>query len=56
MTRAASFKIGVDIGGTFTDVTIVDADGRVTAHKTPSTPAAPADAVLKGLSEAMAKA
>ena len=56
MARAASFKIGVDIGGTFTDVTIVDADGRITAHKTPSTPAAPADGVLKGLSEAMAKA
>jgi N-methylhydantoinase A len=56
MTPASSFKIGVDIGGTFTDVTIVESDGRITGHKTPSTPAAPADGVLKGLSEAMAKA
>src|ERR1700682_2962311 len=56
MTRAASLKIGVDIGGTFTDVTVVEADGRVTTHKTPSTPRAPAEAVLQGLAEALNKA
>jgi N-methylhydantoinase A len=56
MARAGSFKIGVDIGGTFTDVTVVEADGRVTAHKTPSTPRAPAEAVLRGLAETLDKA
>lgn len=56
MGKASSFKIGVDIGGTFTDVTIINAEGRITTHKTPSTPRAPAEAVLRGLREAMAKA
>jgi N-methylhydantoinase A len=57
MTAAANaYKIGVDIGGTFTDVTIVETGGRVTSHKTPSTPRAPAEAVLRGLHEAIDRA
>jgi N-methylhydantoinase A len=56
MARAGSYKIGVDIGGTFTDVTIVQTDGTVTSHKTPSTPRAPAEAVLRGLAEAIDRA
>jgi N-methylhydantoinase A len=32
------FVLGVDIGGTFTDCTLVDRDGRVYAGKSPTTP------------------
>ncbi|WP_301587642.1 hydantoinase/oxoprolinase family protein [Sabulicella glaciei] len=32
------FRIGIDIGGTFTDIVVVGAAGRLLAHKAPSTP------------------
>ncbi|TDH59937.1 hydantoinase/oxoprolinase family protein [Dankookia rubra] len=32
------FRIGVDIGGTFTDIVVAGAAGRLLAHKAPSTP------------------
>jgi N-methylhydantoinase A len=32
------FRIGADVGGTFTDVILLDATGRLWAHKVPSTP------------------
>ena len=35
---SAAFRIGIDIGGTFTDCTIVSPDGEVTIAKAPSTP------------------
>ena len=56
MSSANSFLIGVDVGGTFTDVTIVDGKGAIIVHKTPSTPSAPAHGVLTGIEEAMLKA
>ena len=31
-------RIGIDIGGTFTDLVAMSADGVVTTHKTASTP------------------
>ena len=34
----ASLLVGVDIGGTFTDCVVLDARGRITATKCPSTP------------------
>lgn len=43
--------VGIDTGGTFTDLVMV-ADGRLRVHKVPSTPDDPARAVLSGL-EAM---
>lgn len=43
-------KIGVDIGGTFTDFVIFDGAG-VRIHKVLSTPGNPAEAVLRGLSQ-----
>ena len=46
---AATLRLGVDIGGTFTDLLLMDAgQNRVFALKTPSTPQ-PEDAVINGL-------
>ncbi|MCU4718916.1 hydantoinase/oxoprolinase family protein [Halapricum hydrolyticum] len=45
-------RIGVDIGGTFTDVVIVDDEGRLRGVKTPSTPEQPDDGVVDGLEQA----
>ena len=42
--------IGVDIGGTFTDLACVDATGRLYTAKTPSTPEDPSRGVMEGLS------
>jgi N-methylhydantoinase A len=43
-------QISFDIGGTFTDFALLEADGRLTIWKLPTTPSAPADAVLDGVS------
>ena len=40
------YRIGVDIGGTFTDLVLVDAKGAVRAFKSPSVPSDPADGVI----------
>jgi N-methylhydantoinase A len=44
-----SYRIGIDVGGTFTDVAAIDADGRVTIAKAASTPADPSDGLIDGL-------
>ena len=42
--------LGVDVGGTFTDLILADlANQELTVHKTPSTPANPALGVVAGL-------
>lgn len=43
-------RIGVDVGGTFTDLIVVS-DGGFSLHKVPSTPADPGAAILQGVSE-----
>jgi N-methylhydantoinase A len=43
------YRIGIDVGGTFTDLVAVDAAGRVTLAKAPSTPADPSIGVVDGL-------
>ena len=43
------YRIGIDVGGTFTDLVAVDAAGRVTLAKAPSTPADPSIGVMDGL-------
>ncbi|HKX11229.1 MAG TPA: hydantoinase/oxoprolinase family protein, partial [Stellaceae bacterium] len=51
-SRAA---IAIDIGGTFTDVTLLDREsGALWNAKTPSTPADPSEGFMAGISEAMA--
>jgi N-methylhydantoinase A len=44
------YRIGVDVGGTFTDVVSVDDEGRVTLAKSVSTPEDPSLGVMDGLS------
>ena len=50
-------RIGIDIGGTFTDLIAADRDGRVLAtHKLASTPDDPARAAMQGAEELLSKA
>ncbi|MBG0818023.1 hydantoinase/oxoprolinase family protein [Planomonospora sp. ID82291] len=52
-----SVRIGVDTGGTFTDVVMVDEQtGQITATKTPSTPADPAEGFMAGIRKVLGPA
>src|SRR5262249_39556252 len=42
-------RVGVDVGGTFTDLVACDSAGRTTSLKVPTTPSNPAGGVLDGL-------
>jgi N-methylhydantoinase A len=42
-------RIGIDIGGTFTDIVAIAADGRVVTHKVASTPQDYGDGIVAGL-------
>jgi len=54
--EARSYSLGIDIGGTFTDFTLIDnATGELHVHKRPSVPASPSQAVSKGLVELLAR-
>src|SRR5258708_20593505 len=48
------WRIGIDVGGTFTDVVIADARGRVVAKKSPSIPRDPALGIIAALETAAA--
>ena len=53
----ADWRLAVDIGGTFTDVVLLDAEsGRVVVDKTLTTPAAPLDGVRTGVTQLLDKA
>ncbi len=51
-TLAAPWRIGVDIGGTFTDMVLVDAAGAIWVFKEPSVPANPAEGVMAAIRSA----
>jgi N-methylhydantoinase A len=46
---AMTLRIGIDIGGTFTDLVAIAADGRVLTHKTASTPDDYGEGIIEGL-------
>ncbi|RUW69221.1 hydantoinase/oxoprolinase N-terminal domain-containing protein, partial [Mesorhizobium sp. M1E.F.Ca.ET.063.01.1.1] len=51
----AQYRIGVDVGGTFTDLSVIDeATGELYHFKTPSTPHDPSEAIENGLNQVIA--
>jgi len=51
----ARIRIGIDTGGTFTDVVALDeSTGRIVSTKTPSTPSNPADGFMNGIDKVLA--
>jgi N-methylhydantoinase A len=55
VTAGRRIRVGIDTGGTFTDVVAVDEDsGELLAIKTPSTPADPAEGFLTGIRKVLA--
>src|SRR5436190_234874 len=51
-----SYAIGLDIGGTFTDLVLLDESGGFSVHKLLTTPDNPARAALQGIEELVASA
>lgn len=50
MTSISRYRLGIDIGGTFTDLAVVEeTTGKTLTFKTPSVPSDPARAVLDGV-------
>ena len=46
------YRIGIDVGGTFTDFTLLrEEDGQVSYHKVASTPRDPSQAIEQGIAE-----
>ena len=43
------YRIGVDVGGTFTDCVLLRPDGSIVLEKTPTTPEDQSDGVLAGI-------
>ena len=52
--RLPRYTVGVDIGGTFTDVVVLSGNGEVHINKAPTTPADFSDGVLDAIHEAAA--
>ncbi|HVH73992.1 MAG TPA: hydantoinase/oxoprolinase family protein [Stellaceae bacterium] len=53
--RMASYLVGVDIGGTFTDCVVIDGEGGLVTAKAPSTPGDFAAGVIEALAAAAAE-
>ena len=53
MTDEKRYRVGVDIGGTFTDIVVWGDDGGVYTKKTPSTPADYSHGIIHGLFEVL---
>ncbi|MEL7210927.1 MAG: hydantoinase/oxoprolinase N-terminal domain-containing protein, partial [Actinomycetota bacterium] len=50
-TPQPPWRIGIDVGGTFTDLVLADAEGRTWVAKVPSVPSDPSQGVLDALDE-----
>ena len=56
MMEVAPVRIGVDIGGTFTDLQVFDVrSGAISSFKTPTTPEDPSIGLLTGIKEAASR-
>lgn len=51
-TKGVGRRVGIDIGGTFTDLFVLDTDGRGRIYKSPTTPHDPSQGLLNGLEKA----
>jgi N-methylhydantoinase A len=49
-------RVGIDIGGTFTDAVLVGGDSEIVVSKTPSRPRAPGESFVAGLKDVLAQA
>ena len=45
-SQAKTFRVGVDVGGTFTDMVVVDSSGGISVYKVPTVPEDPARGVF----------
>jgi N-methylhydantoinase A len=52
----SKFRVGIDIGGTFTDIVFLDADGMLFTKKVPSSVDNYARAIVEGMAEVFAEA
>jgi len=46
-------RAAIDIGGTFTDVQVLDEHGRRSEHKVPTTPQDPSISLIEGIAGAV---
>src|SRR5262245_63068790 len=53
LQQRAGSRIGVDVGGTFTDVVLALADGRIYVNKTTTTASDPGEAVAAGIASVL---
>lgn len=51
-SKGVGRRVGIDIGGTFTDLFVLDNDGRGRIYKSPTTPHDPSQGLLNGLEKA----
>jgi N-methylhydantoinase A len=56
VTEQRAHFVGVDVGGTFTDVVLADSAGRVTVGKVPTTPEDPRRGVVAGICDVLDRA
>ena len=50
------YRLGVDVGGTFTDVVLTGPDGRMSVRKVSSTPGRYDEGIIRGIGEALEEA
>ena len=56
LLKHSGYRLGVDVGGTFTDVVLTGPNGRLAVRKVSSTPGHYEVGIMKGISEALAEA